>query len=188
MSETKSRAEIFRERKTTFTGSHFTFFILPSFQSRNIKPAAVAGQSTLPPGFADAAIGVITKERGIMKISEVNIGEHILDADDKYSRVLGIMKRRVAAGDGGGQYTDGVIAWSKQFRWQLAQNNTIKYDPNGQEIDIYHIITDSGTFAVIHDDWMIVRDATEVGLERLDDLTPLVLSTLNDGCQEYSRE
>ena len=150
-----------------------------------------SGEATLAPGFTDNTVGVITRERGLMKISDAKIGEHILDANDKYSKILGVMQRSVCAASYA-EATDGVIAWNGNGWKYISDPTTMTTgDPksDGSLFDIYHIITDSGTFAIHtegRNDWTIVRDATEVGLERLDDLTPLVLSSLNG--TEYSRE
>lgn len=141
--------------------------------------SVMSGSATLPPGFCDQAVGIITKERGLMKISDARIGEHILDSDDHYSRILGLVKRRVKV-DRIAELTDGIIHF-KGGMWTYEIGGMAE---GNQEIDIYHIITDSGTFAVMRgDSWIITRDATEVGLERLDDLTPLVLSHLNNSSE-----
>jgi hypothetical protein len=68
---------------------------------------------------------------------------------------------------------------ARQKKWQR-QHSCSGQDKHQKMVEIYHLITDSGTF-LINSDGIIyeVRDATEVGAANLRSCTPAVLSALN---------
>lgn len=135
---------------------------------------------TLAPGFRETT-PVITKNNGMCGIQSVRIGDKVLDADDKWVEVYGVVKRRVCASfcSSTAPATDGVIHFNfTARRWESIPNGQVAGDD--VEHEIYHLVTSSGTFAVLLGPaTFVVRDATEVGCERIDTLTPLVLKHLN---------
>lgn len=134
---------------------------------------------TLAPGFGET-IPVITKNNGLTGIQVVQIGDKVLDADEHWTEVLGIVSRSVTVG-ATAPATDGVISYNFERRtWEQFPNCMVMNDKEGVEQTVYHLVTSSGTFIVIaagraH----VVRDATEVGWDKIDTLTPLVLQHLN---------
>jgi hypothetical protein len=136
---------------------------------------------SLPSGLRGHA-SVITDTDGIVLLSGVKIGSRVLDADDNYVEVLGVCRRTVNVANTGSIFTDGVIHYDFDDRsWKyLDADKTTGSGEN--EVDVYQLITSSGSYAVIKEDGSgsyTVRDATEVGMSRIDMLTPLVLKHLN---------
>jgi hypothetical protein len=136
---------------------------------------------TRPDQFADEAAGfegktvrIWNEEKKLIPIDQVKIGSYVIDGLHMV-KVLGIVKRRgnVVSGISDGVWIQhrGHIGWKQFFHpANLARNNT----------ELYHLITDSGTFTVMYEGIAyVVRDATEVGVDRIRSLTPIVLSELN---------
>jgi len=136
---------------------------------------------TRPERFADEAAGfegktvrIWNEEKKLIPIDQVTIGSYIIDGQNMV-KVLGLVKRRgnVVSGISDGVWIKhrGHIGWKQFFHpANLARNNT----------ELYHLITDSGTFTVMYEGIAyVVRDATEVGVDRIRSLTPIVLSELN---------
>lgn len=135
---------------------------------------------TLPSGLRGNT-SVITKEHGLVLLSGVKIGDHILDADNKYSKVEGISRRTVNVDDTCATFTDGVIHYDFEEQAWKYLDSTLTTKSGPMAVDTYQLITNSGTYAVINDDGyaIVIRDATEVGIANIDKLTPLVLKHLN---------
>ncbi len=111
-------------------------------------------------------------------ISNITIGQTVMDGDGLPTKVLGVVRRSLKI-DRKGTLTDGVWfratngQWSQKIRGaaMLGQHDTI----------MYHLITDSGTIRIYyHGQPVTIRDATEVGMERLRSCTPTVLRVLNN--------
>ena len=136
--------------------------------------------STLPSGLR-GHVSVITKENGLVLLSGVKIGEHILDCDDKYSEVIGLCRRTVKVADSAANFTDGTMYYDFNGASWKYLDDKITTAIGSSSVDVYQLITNSGTYAVISDEGavFVIRDATEVGLHRIDSLTPLVLQHLN---------
>lgn len=115
-------------------------------------------------------------------IEKVLIGDTILYGHGKSTKVLGRVKRCTMAPS---QRFIEPGTWMKNTRqkeWHRAGSGQ-QEKQNSQEkmVDIYHLITDSGTFIINSDGFMYeVRDATEVGAANLRSCTPAVLSALNE--------
>jgi len=135
---------------------------------------------SLAPGFKETT-PVVTKNNGLSGIQSVKIGDMVLDTDDKWTEVIGIASRTIRSdfASSSAVATDGVIYYNFTARsWDQYPNGCREGD--AAEHTIYHLITSSGSFAiylngVVH----VVRDATEVGWERIDSLTSMVLEALN---------
>jgi hypothetical protein len=151
---------------------------------RRLLGCGTAAAPTLAPGFQET-IPVITKNNGPCGIQAVRIGDYVLDADDKWTEVLGIVRRTVKVGfcSSTAPATDGIISYNFAARkWeQLPKGSSAPAtDEESVEQTIYHLVTSSGSFAVIAaGNGYVVRDATEVGWDKIDTLTPLVLQHLN---------
>ncbi len=137
---------------------------------------------TRPEGFADEAAGfegttirVWNEEKKLVPINEIQIGSHIIDGQNMV-KVLGIVKRRGNIVSG---ISDGVWIAQKGYRhWKQFFHPANLARSNNTEL--YHLITDSGTFTVMYEGIAyVVRDATEVGIDQIRSLTPTVLSELN---------
>ena len=128
------------------------------------NPASDTG----PAGFSANTVVYDTRKQHI-RIPNVNIGDMICD-DGKYVKVLGKVHRIVSEAK-----TSGTWSWDRYgHKWV---QNSGQHKPN---MDLYHLVTDSGTFIVKNDNRKyIVRDATEVGIENLRSCTPAVLKSLN---------
>lgn len=138
---------------------------------------------TLAPGLRET-IPVITKNNGLTGIQAVRIGDYVLDGDERWTEVLGIVRRSVAVSfcSSTAPATDGVISYNFEERtWEQFPNcSNAATDEENIEQTIYHLVTGSGTFVVIASGSpYVVRDATEVGWDKIDTLTPLVLQHLN---------
>jgi hypothetical protein len=110
----------------------------------------------------DKAILVYKYQAGFTPLYSIKVGDWILDSY-KWTKVLGICKRRVQTSIGpyGYRITDGV--WIEDVKWA---------HPSGQinegAWDGYQLITSSGTFTMYNNQKKyLVRDFTEVGTERL---------------------
>jgi hypothetical protein len=129
----------------------------------------------MPAGFDGNSVEVYTNSAIWKKISEISIGDRIFDGtlnNNKWTQVLGIVKRQ------------GLCKGISAGTWYMSDNDNWKqlYETSDEKNnkDIYHLITNSGTFTVMYDGKKIrVRDATEVGIENLRSLTPTVLQELN---------
>jgi hypothetical protein len=143
-----------------------------------------SGPPTLAPGFCETT-PVFTKNNGPCGIQTVRIGDKVLDADDKWTEVIGIVCRTVRSDfcSSTAPATDGVLYYNFTARsWEQIPNGCTETDgeEDGVERTIYHLVTGSGTFAaVLGRTVYVVRDATEVGWDKIDTLTPLVLGNLN---------
>jgi hypothetical protein len=128
------------------------------------NPAYNAG----PAGFGADAY-VYNSLNHAVKITEVNIGDTIYD-NGRQVKVLGKVHRFVSDSK-----ISGTWSWDR-FAHKWVQNS----GPYNANMDLYHLITDSGTFMVkINNRKYIVRDATEVGVQNLRSCTPTVLKSLN---------
>ncbi len=134
----------------------------------------------MPAGFDGNSVEVYTNCAIWKKISEISIGDKIFDnssagnGKDRWTTVLGLVKRRGTCNG----ISAGTWFATDNGNWQQSYETSTKDDT--QEKDIYHLITNSGTFTVMYDGKKInVRDATEVGIENLRSLTPTVLEELN---------
>ncbi len=137
---------------------------------------------TLPAGF-DASIDVsVVLANGELKetnIGVIGIGQTIMGGDDKPTQVIGIVRRKMKI-DRVGVISDGVWCMMPNGKWCQSIQGSCK--AGEQNTLMYHLITDSGTFKIYHHGInIVVRDATEVGIERLRSCTPTVLHALNDG-------
>ncbi len=136
-----------------------------------VKPERFADEAA---GFEGGTVRVWNEEKKLIPINEVKIGSHIIDGQNMV-KVLGIVKRRGQLVSG---ISDGVWIAQKGYRhWKQFFHPANSASKN---TDLYHLITDSGTFTIMYDGVAyIVRDATEVGINRIRSLTPIVLSELN---------
>jgi len=112
-------------------------------------------------------------------IEKVSIGDTVLYGRGQETKVLGKVLRHTMSSL---QQTVHCGTWMKnarQKKWQR-QHSCSGQDKHQKMVEIYHLITDSGTF-LINSDGIIyeVRDATEVGAANLRSCTPAVLSALN---------
>lgn len=144
---------------------------------------------SLPSGLRGNAT-VITDNGGIMLLSGVKIGDYVLDADDKYVEVIGTCRRTIKVDNSCTIFTDGVIKYDfEDLNWKYLDKDETA-SSGTTEVDVYHLITSSGSYAVIKEDGTgtyVIRDATEVGIARIDLLTPLVLRSLRETqCEEES--
>lgn len=140
----------------------------------------VNGCASLPPGIAGDT-PVITKNNGLTSIRSVNIGDKVLDKNNIYTDVIGISRRTVKATfcSATAAATDGVIFWKEDCGWTYLDEGLGLKSGDEQVVEVYHLITGSGTFMVqLVGRWIHVRDFTEVGWDRIDNLTPLVLRHL----------
>ncbi len=134
-----------------------------------------------PAGFV-ANTNIIMRNGDIREIRNVKIGDYILDrSGNGITKVIGLMKRKatVKSTDGptcGTWILNSETGWS-QFSGVKYHNSTVSDEI---EIDIYHLVTDSGTFTVFYNGkTMQVRDATEVGIKDIRSCAPYVLEELN---------
>jgi hypothetical protein len=137
--------------------------------------------TSLPPGIAGDT-PVITKNNGPTSIRDVNIGDIIIDVNNTYTEVVGISRRTisVSACSSSAEVTDGVIAADEKGSWDYVGEGVGLKSGDQATLEVYHLITSSGTFMLqLGGKWCCVRDFTEVGWQRIDELTPLVLRHLN---------
>lgn len=126
----------------------------------------------MPAGFDGNSVEVYTNSAIWKKIYEISIGDKIFD-DGKWTTVLGVVKRQGSCKG----ISPGTWCMTNNDNWNQLYESS---DENNNDKDIYHLITNSGTFTVMYDGKKIrVRDATEVGIENLRSLTPTVLQELN---------
>ncbi len=137
---------------------------------------------TVPAGLGAGTTVPVVLANGESKdtyIGAVSIGQMVIDADGRPTTVLGIVRRQMKI-DRRGQITDGV--WYKRADGKWSQKMEGASVLGEQNTLMYHLITDSGTFTIYYQGVEIVlRDATEVGIDRLRSCTPTVLRVLNDG-------
>ncbi len=127
-------------------------------------------------GFNAKTVRVWNHEKKLVPIDQIKIGSYVIDESMELVEVLGIVKRREKWTPG---ISDGVWVLDRRNKWkQFFHPANVR--PEEENIDIYHLITRSGTFTVMYEGVAyVVRDATEVGIERIRSLTPTVLSELN---------
>ncbi len=134
---------------------------------QNTKTADVAA------GFNPETVRVWNKDGRLVSIADVDIGSYVLDGI-KRVKVLGKVKRRDLSTPG---MSDGVWIQDSKLKWKQFFHPATA---GREEIDLYHLVTDSGTFTVMYDGIAyVVRDASEVGIAKIRSLTPTVLSELN---------
>lgn len=137
---------------------------------------------TVPAGFGASIDVHVVLANGELKdtyIGAIDIGQTIMGGDDKPTQVIGIVRRKMKIA-GTGSISDGV--WHKDTKGKWCQSMQGSCKAGEQNTLMYHLITDSGTFKIYHHGIdIVVRDATEVGIERLRSCTPTVLRVLNDG-------
>lgn len=110
----------------------------------------------------DKAILVYKYQAGFTPLYSIKVGDWILDSY-KWTKVLGICKRRVQTSIGpyGYRITDGL--WIEGVKWEHPSGEI-----NEGAWDGYQLITSSGTFTMYNNQKKyLVRDFTEVGTERL---------------------
>jgi hypothetical protein len=136
------------------------------------------GQPTLVSGITHEAI--ISKNEGYSSIEHVKIGEYVLDKGNRFTEVLGIMKRVIYVNlDRRASFTDGTIIYDKNTWTYAAERGSVAGDT---PVTVYQLITSSGTYGIWKNrELLVVRDGTEVGIGRIDELTPLVVQLLNKG-------
>lgn len=146
-------------------------------------------EPTLPAGFGAGVDVPVVLANGELKntlIGAVSIGQTILDAEGRPTKILGIVRRQMKI-DRAGMISDGVWYRNSNGKWNQCFQSSNK--SGNKNTLMYHLITDSGTFTIYnHGTNIVVRDATEVGIERLRSCTPTVLRVLNDGLGLESRE
>lgn len=125
-------------------------------------------------GFNADTVKVMNEDRKLISIKDVTIGSYVHNGLDLV-KVLGSVKRKgkyvPGISDGVWVGEHGLKSW-KQFFHPAPESDEV--------IDLYHLITDSGTFTIFYDGAAyIVRDATEVGINKIRSLTPIVLDELN---------
>ena len=126
----------------------------------------------MPAGFDGTSVEVYTNAAIWKRISEVSIGDRIFDSG-QWVTVLGRVKRMGSCNG----ISEGTWFVDDKSNWRQTYETSIE---ELEDKDIYHLITNSGTFTVMYDGKKInVRDATEVGIENLRSLTPTVLEELN---------
>lgn len=137
---------------------------------------------TVPAGFSGGVDVPVVLANGELKdtfISAVTIGQTVMGGDGKPTKVLGIVRRQMKI-NRAGLISDGV--WYKATNGKWSQCFKGSSSSGEQNTLMYHLITDSGTFKIYHQGTdIVVRDATEVGIDRLRSCTPTVLRVLNDG-------
>ncbi len=134
-----------------------------------------------PAGFSSDSY-VIMKNGDIREVKNIKIGDLILDrTGNGVTRVIGLVKRKAVViptdGPTRGTWIFNLETGWSQFSGVKCINSTVD---NEIEIDIYHLVTDSGTFTVYYNGkTMQVRDATEVGMRDIRSCAPYVLEELN---------
>lgn len=102
------------------------------------------------------------KENGLIFLSDVRLGDEIMDSNNTYTPVRGIFH---GEDDVSSEkfWTSDSIWWRVANRWQQMPPSTMKVSKKG-----IHLITESGTFAVFSGDSMFeIRDFTEIGYKRI---------------------
>lgn len=111
-------------------------------------------------------------------ISNVTIGQTVMDGDGRPAKVLGVVRRSMKI-NRMGKITDGVWFRDNTGKWSQRLNGAST--AGNSDTIMYHLITDSGTIRIYYDgEALAIRDATEVGIERLRSCTPTVLRVLNN--------
>ncbi len=132
-------------------------------------------------GFGSKAY-VIMKNGDVREVKNIKIGDLILDrTGNGVTRVIGVVKRKAIIGPTDGP-TRGTWVFNPETGW--SQFSGVKYpnstDNDEIETEIYHLVTDSGTFTVYYNGKTLqVRDATEVGMRDIRSCAPYVLEELN---------
>ena len=102
------------------------------------------------------------KENGLIFLSDVRLGDEIMDSNNSYTHVRGIF---YGEDDVSSEkfWTSDSIWWRVANRWQQMPPSTMKVSKKG-----IHLITESGTFVVFSGDSMFeIRDFTEIGYKRI---------------------
>lgn len=138
-----------------------------------------AAEPSLVSGVASGTY-VITKNDGPVQIQRIKVGDSILDSKGTFTEVRAILQRIIHIEPASlSTITDGTIVYNKinkTWSYSIMRGMTAGTQP----LICNQLITASGKYCILcGDESLIVRDATEVGLERIDSLTPLVLEHLN---------
>jgi hypothetical protein len=145
---------------------------------------SVEQNATLPAGFGAGIDVPVVLSNGELKdtyIGAVSIGQTVMGGDGRPTRVLGIVRRKMKM-ERKGLLSDGVWYMGPNGKWAQGMKGASKVGE--QNTLMYHLITDSGTFKIYYQGVdIVVRDATEVGIDRLRSCTPTVLRVLNDGLE-----
>lgn len=140
-----------------------------------------AAEPSLVSGIANGTY-VITKNDGPVQIQRIRIGDLILDSKGTFTEVRAVLQRTIHIEPASlGAVTDGTIVYDKINKtWNYSVMRGMA--AGTQPLICNQLITSSGKYCILcGDEPLIVRDATEVGLDRIDSLTPLVLEHLNRG-------
>jgi len=143
-------------------------------ETLNVEPGNYANDVA---GLNVKTIKVFNHNKQLVSINEIDIGSYVLDGQ-KLVKVLGKVKRRGPCVSG---ISDGVwVAGRCHGEWKQFFHPANSAVRNGDSMELYHLITDSGTFTIMYEGVAYcIRDATEVGIDRIRSLTPTVLSELN---------
>ena len=102
------------------------------------------------------------KENGLIFLSDVRLGDEIMDSNNTYTRVLGVYHGEEDVSSEK-FWTSNSIWWQVAGHWQQKPPSIKKVTKKG-----IHLITESGTFAVFTGDSMFeIRDFTEIGYKRI---------------------
>jgi hypothetical protein len=102
------------------------------------------------------------KINGLIFLSDVRLGDEIIDIDGNYTNVLGIFysEEEVSSEK---FWTSDSIWWKIDGHWQQKPASTNRVSKKG-----IHLITESGTFAIFNENSIFeIRDFTEIGYKRI---------------------
>jgi hypothetical protein len=107
---------------------------------------------------------VKVKDTGLIFLSDVRLGDEILDSTGTYTCVLGIFYGEEDVAPERFWYSNSIW-WNDTGRWQQKPREKKHVSRKG-----IHLITESGTFAIFNNDSMFeIRDFTEIGYKRIDE-------------------
>ena len=107
---------------------------------------------------------VKVKDTGLIFLSDVRLGDEILDSTGTYTCVLGIFYGEEDVAPERFWYSNSIW-WNEAGHWQQKPREKKHVSRKG-----IHLITESGTFAIFNNDSMFeIRDFTEIGYKRIDE-------------------
>ena len=123
-------------------------------------------------GVLGGGTRVYEMEKGPVSLRSICIGDRVKDFDDTFVRVLGVYQDNEIAP----VFGPNTAAWVWDRTRRLWTHQIDSEGPSQAE-DSRHLVTESGTFVI--SGGIVVRDFTEVGIERLSATAPFVAKVLS---------
>jgi len=121
---------------------------------------------------------ISTKSKGMVPISDIQIGDYVKDSYNSYTEVLGTYMDVAKSSSYSGP-NSAVWVWNSDLQlWVHPTVNSTHKENSSSVSPMLHLITKSGMFMI--DDNVFVRDFTEVGADKISETYDFIEDLLSD--------